>query len=228
MTVASLTPMFVLGLLGTGHCIGMCGPLVFVFPGRTGRFSAHLWYHGGRILTYSLVGGLMGGIGAAMVRIAAGTGSDPLAWMARTQVCFSLAAAVFLLVFGLVRVGLIAEPPWLTLDDPQRIPAFGRLMRMTGKNNTGNQFFLGLALGLLPCGLSFAAFARALAATGPMAGMAMLAAFGAGTLPGLLLIGMGAGGLARRFRRVSDVLSGMLMIGMAMALAVQGFTAAMP
>ena len=74
MTSVDLTAMFLLGLLGTGHCVGMCGPLVFAFPGRTGRFSAHLWYHSGRILTYCLVGGLMGGLGAAMVRMAAGAG----------------------------------------------------------------------------------------------------------------------------------------------------------
>jgi sulfite exporter TauE/SafE len=37
--------MFMLGLLGTGHCVGMCGPLIFAFPGRAGRFMSHAWYH---------------------------------------------------------------------------------------------------------------------------------------------------------------------------------------
>jgi uncharacterized protein len=228
MNQIDVLPLFLLGILGTGHCIGMCGPLVIAFPGRTGRSLAHLWYHGGRILTYVLVGGLMGGVGAAMTHIAAGTGGNPLVWMARTQIFFSLLAAVFLLVFGLVRIGIMTEPIWMTLADPQRVPFFGRLLRTGGGGGNSGQFALGLALGLLPCGLSFAAFARALASTGPVAGMVMLAAFGLGTLPGLLLVGLGAGRLLRRYRRASDVLSGMLMIGMAAGLAAQSIAPGAP
>jgi sulfite exporter TauE/SafE len=65
--------MFLLGLLGTGHCIGMCGPLIFAFPGRTGRLMPHLAYHLGRIITYTGVGAALGAIGQMM----AGSGGDP-------------------------------------------------------------------------------------------------------------------------------------------------------
>ena len=76
----------------------------------------------------------------------------------------------------------------------------------------------GLFMGLLPCGLSFAAFARALAAGSPLSGGTLVFIFGLGTLPGLLVVGAGASGIFKRYRRYSDPLSGMLMIGMAASL----------
>ena len=76
-------------------------------------------------------------------------------------------------------------------------------------------------MGLLPCGLSYAAFSRAIAAGAPLQGALMLAAFGIGTLPGLLLIGTGATALARRYQRQSDLVAGLLMIAMGLSLAVK-------
>ena len=69
-----LISMFFLGLLGTGHCIGMCGPLIIAIPGQTGKFSAHLAYHAGRVGTYVIVGAVMGGLGTGLSEIARLTG----------------------------------------------------------------------------------------------------------------------------------------------------------
>jgi len=80
-------------------------------------------------------------------------------------------------------------------------------------------------MGFLPCGLSFAAFSRALAASRPIEGGLFLLAFGLGTFPGLLLIGTGASVLSRRYRQHFDLLSGMLMIWMAASLLVDGIMA---
>ena len=66
--------MFMLGILGTGHCLGMCGPLVIAFPARSGKLASHLYYHLGRIFTYVVIGSVMGGIGAGLAGIAAATG----------------------------------------------------------------------------------------------------------------------------------------------------------
>lgn len=215
-----LTAMFLLGIFGTGHCIGMCGPLVIAFPGRTGRYSHHLAYHGGRLLTYTAIGAFMGAAGAGLGRVAAMTGGDPAVWIARSQVMFSLAAAGFLLLFGLGRLGMVSEPRWLSVAEPHRIPLFGRLLRSRTAAETGSGLFvLGAMFGFLPCGLSFGAFARALGAGEIGAGAVLTAAFGAGTLPGLLLVGGGASAVARRYRKHSDILSGILMIAMSLELA---------
>jgi sulfite exporter TauE/SafE len=84
-------------------------------------------------------------------------------------------------------------------------------------------FLVGLMMGLLPCGLSFAAFSRALAAGGPFSGALLVFAFALGTLPGLLLLGTGASGLARRYRKHTDILAGLLMIYMAAELALKAW-----
>jgi sulfite exporter TauE/SafE len=83
----------------------------------------------------------------------------------------------------------------------------------------------GLFMGFLPCGVSYANFSRALTASRPLEGGVLLLAFGVGTLPGLLLVGTGASVLARRYRKHFDILSGILMIGMAASLIVKGITA---
>ena len=75
-------------------------------------------------------------------------------------------------------------------------------------------------MGFLPCGLSFAAFYMALAAGGVLKGASLLLAFGVGTLPGLLLLGTAATRFSRPFWKYSDLLSGMLMIGMALSLTL--------
>ena len=212
--------MLMLGLLGTGHCLGMCGPLVFAFPAQTGKFTAHIYYHLGRILTYTLVGVIMGAFGRGVARVAIQSGGDPLQWVAGIQICFSLLAAAFLFFFGIARLGLMGEPQWMSMASPHKIPGYRRLVQSIriAKQAKAN-FPLGLLLGLLPCGLSFAAFARALAAGGPLQGGFLVLAFGCGTLPGLLIFGAGAYGLVRRYRKHSDILSGILMIGMAIVMA---------
>jgi hypothetical protein len=82
---------------------------------------------------------------------------------------------------------------------------------------------LGIVFGFIPCGLSFAAFARALAAGGPIEGGLLSLAFAAGTLPGLLLLGTGLSRIAIRYRRIFDTLSGIIMLGMAASLLIKTF-----
>ena len=214
-----LSAMFMLGIFGTGHCIGMCGPLVVAFPGRARHFSAHLFYHTGRVATYTLVGGIMGGVGTVVTQIATAAGADPMSWMAGIQAAFSVIAAGALIVFGLSRLGLIREPAWMAIAAPEKIPGYRRtVIPVLSGRSEGRMLAVGFFMGLLPCGLSFAAFARALSAGGPMQGGLLVLAFGLGTLPGLLLVGAGASRVFQKFRRYSDPLSGMLMIGMAASL----------
>ena len=218
-STTDLYAMFLLGILGTGHCIGMCGPLVFAFPAQSGKWIHHLAYHGGRLLTYTAVGAFMGAVGSGLGWIAGIAGGDPLLWIARSQLALSVVAAAFLLLFGLGRIGLFPEPRWLSLADPNRIPVLGRLAgNPAAGDRSSGLFALGLVLGLLPCGLSFGAFARALATGGTGAGAITVLAFGIGTLPGLLLVGAGASSVARRYRAHSDILSGILMILMALSI----------
>ena len=220
MEQLDLVSLFLLGLFGTGHCVGMCGPLVFAFPGQTGRLVSHLAYHGGRLGTYTLIGFLMGGLGAGMAWLFSGAESSSyLKVLAQIQVVFSLLAGVFLILFGLAQLGLIKEPGWMAVAVPEKIPGYQTLVRAAFTNSGNlNMLLIGFFMGFLPCGLSFAAFSKALATASPLNGGLCLVAFGLGSMPGLLFVGTGASHLARRYRKQSDILSGILMLGMGMML----------
>jgi uncharacterized protein len=211
--------LFMLGLLGTGHCIGMCGPLVVALPGKTGRLTAHLAYHGGRLITYGIIGSAMGAAGSGLIRLASAVGAEPIIWVTRMQMGISILAGLFLLFFGLSRLGFFAEPPWMAVTVPTRLPGWRRVMAQAFvRHGNPDLFFMGLMLGGLPCGLSYAAFAKALAGARILSGAVTALIFGLGTLPGLLAVGIGAGAFLRRYRRQSDLLAGLIMIGMAAVL----------
>jgi sulfite exporter TauE/SafE len=226
MNDITLFSMFMLGILGTGHCIGMCGPLIFAFPAQTGKLISHLWYHIGRTLTYIIFGTLMGSLGAGLAGIASITGANYLTWVTRIQIGFSLLAAIFLIAFGLSRIGIIGEPAWMSAASPNKIPGCREILRSAGtRKRPADMFLVGILLGFLPCGLSYAAFARALASGGPLMGAILVFVFALGTVPGLLLLGTGASGLVRRYQKQSDILSGLLMIYMALTLGMDGVQA---
>lgn len=216
-----LASMFLLGLVGTGHCLGMCGPLVLALPFAQRGVRAHLGYHLGRLATYVVIGAAVAGLGAGLRHAAAGSGEDPMGTLARLQLVVSLVAALLLLGFGLARLGIVREPEVLSLASPSRVPGFEALRRRAAEKGGGAAVFgLGMLLGLLPCGLSYAAFARALPVADPLLGALMLGAFGLGTAPGLLVLGTGGSTVARRHRRLADLLAGVLLVGMAVSLGV--------
>jgi uncharacterized protein len=214
--------MFLLGLIGTGHCIGMCGPLIFAFPGRTGRIVPHLAYHAGRVITYTGVGALLGGIGQLMTGAAAGAGGGGVVTV---KIVLWLVAALFLLALGTSRLGILPEPRWLSAVEPTRMPWFSTALKGAAENKSSLPFLvLGLILGFLPCGLSYGAFAHALGTASLVKGTASTLAFAAGTAPGLILLGTGASALFNRFRRPSDIIAGILMILMALKMGYKAIT----
>jgi sulfite exporter TauE/SafE len=107
--------------------------------------------------------------------------------------------------------------------NPGRFPGYRRIVQSAMQDgNATAMAVLGLMLGLLPCGLSYGAFAMALQAESITEGMLLTGALGLGTLPGLLLLGTGIGAIIRRFRRQSDFLAGLLMSGMGLILLFRG------
>ncbi len=201
LNTAQIVPLLLLGLLGQAHCVGMCGPLVLAFPGRTGRLGAHLAWHFGRLTTYTLVGTILGALGSA----------SALTGLGGVQVGVRVLSAALLFGLGFVQLGLIREPGWMGSIKPTRLPGASRLL---GGESTAAMLGLGLLFGLLPCGLSYGAFSRTLAASSALEGGAMALAFGLGTVPAMLVLGSALGALLARHRKLAELLAGALMIGM--------------
>lgn len=194
---------FTLGLFGSLHCVGMCGPLALALPlsarERWTLVGQLLRFNGGRILTYLLLGAAVGALGAGLS-------------LAGYQAHLSIGAGVVLLV--LVIFSLSVERLLL------RLPGWGRyvgavrarMQVMLARPGGAGLWRLGMLNGLLPCGLVYLAIVGA-ATTGslPAGGIYMLL-FGFGTLPLLLAstyLGIRVGGRFRqRLYRLYPVLLG--------------------
>ena len=179
---------FVLGLGGSLHCVGMCGPLVLALPGGQTRqrfVVGRLLYSAGRLTTYAVLGGLFGLLGGAV-------------HLAGWQQAVSILLGALLLATAAVWFGMpllrrhLLEPTALLSRAVGLLKA--HLGRLFGSQSLKALFGIGLLNGLLPCGFVYLALAASLTAAGPVQGAAYMALFGAGTVPALLAVGM-----ARRF-----------------------------
>jgi len=175
------------GLLGSGHCVGMCGGIVSALnlgiggdlgrqPGRL--FAYHLAYNGGRIASYLLVGLLAGSLGGSLHHL----GVDPAAGR--------LLAAAFM-----VALGLYLANWWRGLTLLERLGYhLWRHIRPFADNllpvrSLPQAALLGMLWGWLPCGLIYAAVAWSLTAGNARDGALLMLGFGIGTLPALLAAG---------------------------------------
>lgn len=218
MTAANLFSMFVLGALGAPHCAGMCGPLVLSVAAQAPGGRPQIAYHAGRITTYVMLASALGAAGAGLGAIERAARRAPTS-TATAQVIVSLLSALLLLGFGLERLGALPRAE-ARLPGPSRLPGFERVRAGLRTGRTGAVFAWGLLMGFLPCGLSWAALARALAAPGPLEAGALVLAFGLGTLPALVLVGTAGAELARRHRKLMELAAGVLMIGLGLQLGV--------
>jgi sulfite exporter TauE/SafE len=161
---------FVLGLFGSLHCAGMCGPLVLALPpvGRAtiGRVAGRLVYHVGRITMYCALGVVFGLFGKTL-------------FLAGLQRALSIGLGALLLagLFASRRFG--ASQPIGRMVSAVKFRMSAQLRRRT----FAGLGLLGLLNGLLPCGLVYVAGAGAAATGSTGSGMIYMAVFGAGTLP---------------------------------------------
>jgi len=199
--------LFLIGLLGGTHCVGMCGGIVSALSlGAGSRLPLHLAYNAGRIVSYAAAGALAGALGGASLILA---GQLPLR-MALYVLANLMLVALGLYLMGFTRVLAFAEGfgrrLWRALQPLTRafLPA----------RSVAQAFPLGLLWGWLPCGLVYSALVTALTSGSPVRGALMMLAFGAGTLPNLLLAGLLAGRL-QTFAGKAQVrfLAGLLVLG---------------
>lgn len=200
--------LFIVGLLGAGHCAGMCGGIVGALslqsPQRgTAAIRVHLAYNVGRIASYSLAGLIAGLVGQAAGHLFA------------LQTGLYLFASLMLVAMGLYLLGLTQ---FLTPLEKGGQMLWQRIQPLTARflpvRGIAQALPLGLLWGWLPCGLVYSALTTALATGSAFQGALVMLAFGLGTLPNLLLAGL----LLARFRRFAQdrivrMVSGLLVLG---------------
>lgn len=183
MPESSYLSLFLIGLLGGTHCIGMCGGIVGALSmGQGGRVPLHLAYNTGRIASYAVAGSLAGAVGGAGLAL---SGQLPV------RIAFFVAANLMLVALGLYLMGVtrvllfterLGQSLWRHLQPLSR--------RFLPVRTVAQAFPLGLLWGWLPCGLVYSALVTALTSGSAVRGAGLMLAFGAGTLPNLLLAGL--------------------------------------
>ncbi len=181
-----LLAMFAGGLLGSAHCIGMCGGFAAMI-GASHRpmpqaIARQLTYGLGRVFTYMFMGGMGGYAGLQLGRL--GT------ILVDVQRTFSIGAGLLMIVIGAATLtGFGLRWRWLTKIGSAAAPVFRQFLNGPGR---GGVFLVGIANGFLPCGLVLAFLALAVASGSPLHGMLIMLFFGLGTLPAMTAFGCGS------------------------------------
>ncbi len=220
MTELEFGVMFTLGLVSSLHCVQMCGPIVLSYSvaleslrNRAPEASSvspllynHLAYNAGRILTYSALGAVAGVAGGTL---------GLLGRLAGFSHVLAIVSGGLMIVVGISMLGIV--PASLLGASLFRIPSLflRRVGRLLSAPGSGNRFLLGLTLGLLPCGLIYAALLKAMATGSALAGAATMLAFGLGTAGALLALGMFSSAIRMRLNRWGSQLAavGVTMMG---------------
>lgn len=214
-----LITAFLLGLLGSFHCVGMCGPIAMALPLSRGQkwqiVQSSLVYNLGRVVTYGLIGLIFGMIGLG-VELAGG------------QKVFSVILGVFLLIFALLpqrMEAFILRLPGLNLLFSQVKQQISSLFKQT---SLGANLLIGMLNGLLPCGLVYLAIAGAMTTGHMLDGALFMASFGLGTLPMMLSVTLLGQFLRPNYRQFFRRMAPVIMAVFALLLISRGFNVPIP
>lgn len=186
VAVSTLISAFTIGLLGSAHCIGMCGGITSALsmsltghsPSRVAALM--LCYHFGRIFSYALAGTLLAGIGWYLGDLA------PATIMALRYLAAGMMVAMGLYLTGWWR-GLTLLEQW-GQKLWSRIQPFSK--NLLPIKTPGSALLLGTLWGWLPCGLVYSNLALAASQGSVISGALVMASFGFGTLPAVFLTGL--------------------------------------
>jgi sulfite exporter TauE/SafE len=178
---------FMIGILGSVHCVGMCGPLAFAVPSLKKGLGYLIFdkvtYQLGRIVSYCILGALIGLIGAQL-------------WMAGLQQILSLVTGCFILLAAFSRLFKFAS----NYQSNYLLKPFNYLFGYALKHKA-NHLIIGIINGFLPCGFVYLAMAAAVNTQSVSSAVVYMFWFGLGTTP-LMLIAVLTVGFTRNLVRV--------------------------
>jgi sulfite exporter TauE/SafE/copper chaperone CopZ len=212
--------LFFVGLLTSLHCVAMCGGINISQcvsykvdnPGKFSKLKPSLLYNIGRVISYTIIGGIVGALGSGISFSGAAKG------------IVAIISGVFMVIMGLNMLNIF---PWLRKLNPRMPKIFGN--KIHNNNGKYGPFYVGLLNGLMPCGPLQAMQIYALGTGSFAAGALSMFMFSIGTVP--LMFGLGAvssilsGKFTHKMMKVSAAL--VIVLGVVMAnrgLALSGFS----
>jgi sulfite exporter TauE/SafE len=210
---------FLMGLLGSVHCIGMCGPLVMALPishkTNLQKITALFLYHAGKISSYAILGILFGLFGSQF----------PIFGLQKN---ISIVIGVTMLLY--VVYVFILKPKHIQLGVLSSL--YNVILKTLGKLFKSKYLvsflFIGMLNGLLPCGMIYLALSSAMATQNVLQGGLLMAFFGLGTVPALIMVALGGQYMGFTFRKKLQKLLPVFIFGMGVLLILRGLNLGIP
>lgn len=209
----------VLGLMGSFHCAGMCGPIAIALPLHGNSIPQKIFggtlYNLGRTLTYGVMGAIFGLLGQ---------GVEMIGFQQKISIIMGVIMILSVVFPSLFRNQYNMEKSWFSL--------VGKLKKSIGKlfsvHSFSSLFFIGLLNGLLPCGLVYMAIAGAIGTGEVVLGSLYMIMFGLGTIPMMLSIALAGNILSVAIRRKINRLIPVLVVVVGIFFILRGLSLGIP
>ena len=214
-----LISALVLGLMGSFHCAGMCGPIAIALPLHGNAIPQKIYggvlYNLGRTMTYGIMGAIFGLLGQ---------GVEMIGFQQKISVIMGSIMIISVLFPSIFRNQYRMDRSWISL--------VGRLKSAIGKlfsvRSFSSLFFIGLLNGLLPCGLVYMALAGAIGTGEVVLGSLYMIMFGLGTIPMLLSIAIAGNIMSVAIRRKINRLIPVLVVIVGIFFILRGLNLGIP
>ena len=214
-----LISAFVLGIMGSFHCAGMCGPIAITLPlhgnSVVGKIFGGTLYNLGRTITYGIMGALFGLLGQGIAMIG---------FQQKISVIMGSLMIISILFPALFRNQYSMSKSWFSV--------VGKLKSTIGKmfsiRSYPSLFFIGMLNGLLPCGLVYMAIAGAIGTGSAGMGTLYMILFGLGTIPMLLGISLAGNLLSLTVRKHINKLIPVLVVVVGIFFILRGLSLGIP
>ena len=174
---------FLMGLIGSVHCIGMCGPLVMALPisqqTHFQKWQSILLYHAGKISSYAVLGILLGMFGSQLPLYGA---------QENLSIVMGSIMLLYVVYVFVIKPKLIPRFLQFNLLYTFIVKKMGQLFQ---RKNRAVFYLIGILNGLLPCGMIYVALTSALATQNILQGGLIMTFFGIGTMPALIMVAIG-------------------------------------
>ena len=207
-----------LGLVSSFHCVGMCGPLALALPvqylDKSHQVKGYFLYNSGRVITYSVLGLVMGLAGRRL-------------YLAGWQQDFSIVSGIIILVM-LFKTYLLPATIRQYMSNAFVKPLMNLIWRLMSIRKLYACFLLGMANGLLPCGMVYFALITAINGTSLLAAVGFMFLFGLGTLPAMLALSLSGLKLGLNARIQMKRVIPYVIASMAVVLILRGMNLGIP
>ena len=210
---------FTIGLFGSLHCVGMCGPIAIALPykkeNKLVMIASGLLYNLGRVTTYSLLGFFIGIIGKGV-------------FLAGYQQTLSIGLGIMMLIIAIFSIPVESKITSLSFIKNPYIKLKTLLGKFLTQTSWKSLYITGILNGFLPCGLVYLAIIGAVSMASVEHGVAYMALFGLGTIPLMLLVSIAGSMASIRFRNIIKKLYPVFMVLFASLLIARGLNFEVP